>query len=71
MPWLQSVVVNLRFDCAETRRLGVEGHVCELQLVPRAFMRPKQVRSFTVAIRAQRGSITSRQAPSTHTAIAD
>ncbi len=44
-PLPQCVVVNLRFDCAETRRLGVEGHVCELQLALRAFVRPKKVRS--------------------------
>jgi hypothetical protein len=27
------VVVSLRLDCAEARLLGVETHVCELQLV--------------------------------------
>ncbi len=27
-----NVVVNLRFCTAEARRLGVDGHVCELQL---------------------------------------
>jgi len=28
----RNVVVNVRFDTAEARRLGVDGHVCELQL---------------------------------------
>ncbi len=29
----QGVCVNLRFDTAEARALGVENHVCELQLL--------------------------------------
>ena len=29
--------MSLRFDCAETRRLGLEGHVCELQLTTSEF----------------------------------
>ena len=34
----QAVVVNLRFECDETRRLGLEGHICELQLTTAAFV---------------------------------
>ena len=30
---LQAVLVNLRLDCEAARRLGVETHVCELQLL--------------------------------------
>ena len=29
----QAVLVNLRLDCEAARRLGVETHVCELQLL--------------------------------------
>ena len=35
-PLSQCVRVNLRFDGAAARRLGVENHVCEVQLVLRA-----------------------------------
>jgi hypothetical protein len=31
------VVVNLRLETSETRRLGLDGHVCELQLILTAF----------------------------------
>ena len=31
------VAINLRIDNAETRALGVEGHVCEVQLILCAF----------------------------------
>ena len=31
----QGVLVNIQIDKAETRALGVEGHVCELLLVHR------------------------------------
>jgi hypothetical protein len=31
----QGVTVNLLFDCEEARGLGIEGHVCELQLLLR------------------------------------
>ena len=30
----QAVILSLRFDCPTTRSLGVEYHVCELQLLP-------------------------------------
>ncbi len=30
---LQGVILNLRIDTAEARSLGVETHVCELQLL--------------------------------------
>lgn len=33
----QCVTVNLCFETAEARALGLEGHVCEVQIVPRAF----------------------------------
>jgi hypothetical protein len=33
----QCVVVNLCFVSAKARSLGLEGHVCEVQIVPRAF----------------------------------
>ena len=33
----QGIVLNLLFDSEMTRRLGVETHVCELQLVLRSF----------------------------------
>ena len=39
----QGVVVNLRFDDAAAWALGVEGHVCELQLTTRAFAARAQV----------------------------
>ena len=39
----QAVVVNLRLDSDETRLLGVEGHVCELQLLLAA-LEPPEVR---------------------------
>ena len=31
------MVINLRIDTAETRELGIEYHVCELQLTLRDF----------------------------------
>jgi hypothetical protein len=34
----QAVVINLRIDSEETRALGVEGLVCEVQLTLRAFV---------------------------------
>ena len=34
---IQAVLVNLRFDNPDTRRLGLEGHVCELQLLLQQF----------------------------------
>jgi hypothetical protein len=40
----QGVVVNLLFDTAEARQLGIEGHVCELQLITRGFAERAQVR---------------------------
>ena len=33
----RDIAVNLRIDSQETRRLGVETHVCELQLILRSF----------------------------------
>ena len=42
----QGVVLNLVFDTADARRLGIEGHVCELQLTTRGFAKNAQVRSF-------------------------
>ncbi len=39
----QAVVVNLVFDTTEVRRLGIEGHVCELQLTTRGFADRAQV----------------------------
>jgi hypothetical protein len=33
-----NVVVHVRFGTAEARRLGVDGHVCELQLNLAAFI---------------------------------
>ena len=38
------VVMNLVFDTTETQRLGIEGHVCELQLTTRGFAERAQVR---------------------------
>ena len=32
----QGVVLNLRVDTDETRALGVENHVCEVQLLPKS-----------------------------------
>ena len=34
---LRCVVANLRLETSETRRLGPDGHVCELQLILTAF----------------------------------
>ncbi len=31
------MVLNLVFDTTETRRMGIEGHVCKLQLTTRGF----------------------------------
>ena len=42
---VQGMLVNLRIDEAETRALGVEGHVCELLLVHRGLF-PDQVFSY-------------------------
>ena len=33
----QCLIVNLCFVTARARSLGLEGHVCEVQIVPRAF----------------------------------
>ena len=33
----RDIAVNLRIDSQDTRRLGVETHVCELQLILRSF----------------------------------
>ena len=33
--------MSLCFDMPETRRLGVEGHVCELQLLPAILAGPQ------------------------------
>ena len=33
----QGIVVSLVFDSEHTRELGIDGHVCELQLVTRDF----------------------------------
>ncbi len=33
----QGVLVNLRFVCEEARMMGIDGHVCELQLVLQDF----------------------------------
>ena len=33
----RDVLLNVRLETAETRRLGLEGHVCEVQLVLRDF----------------------------------
>jgi hypothetical protein len=37
------VVLHLVFDTMEARRLGIEGHVCELQLTTRGFANHAQV----------------------------
>jgi hypothetical protein len=34
---LQAIVVNLVFDSEETRQLGVDRHICELQLLTSGF----------------------------------
>ena len=39
----RDVMVNLRVATAETVRLGVDGHVCELQLVLRSFAELKVI----------------------------
>ena len=36
--WWQAVVLSVCFDCPATRLLGVENHVCELQLLPASLM---------------------------------
>ncbi len=36
--WRQAVVLSFCFDCPATRLLGVENHVCELQLLPASLM---------------------------------
>ena len=33
----QAVVLNLKIDTEETRMMGVENHVCELQMVLKSF----------------------------------
>ena len=40
-PVRQAVIVNLCMNSEETRGLGVENHVCELQLVLRDVASPK------------------------------
>jgi hypothetical protein len=45
------VVVNLRVDAMETRVLGVENHVCEVQLVLAAFADVEVRRAETAAVR--------------------
>ncbi len=40
---LQSIVINLNFDSEETRQLGVDRHVCELQLLTCCFAAILQV----------------------------
>ena len=40
----QAVVVNLRLDSEQTRALGLENHVCELQLVLRGFAPAQAIR---------------------------
>ncbi len=37
------MVVNLMFDTTEARRLGIEGHLCELQLTTRGFADPAAI----------------------------
>jgi hypothetical protein len=32
------LTLNLRFDSLEARHLGVEGHVCEVQLTSKGFV---------------------------------
>ncbi len=39
----QCVILNLCFELPEALRLGIEGHVCELQLTTRAFGAQAQV----------------------------
>ncbi len=40
---LQGIVVNLIFDSEETRQLGIDRHVCELQLLTSCFAAIAQV----------------------------
>ena len=39
----QAVILNLCLDTSETRRLGIDGHICELQLTLEAFAKRAQV----------------------------
>ncbi len=41
---LQGIVINLTFDSEETRQIGVDRHVCELQLLTCCFAAIAQVR---------------------------
>ena len=42
----RDVAINLRIDSAETRAMGLEGHVCEVQLILRAFAELKVRRAW-------------------------
>ena len=50
----RNVVINLRIDTEETRRLGVDAHVCELQLILRPFAE-LLVREIIKRLRCQHG----------------
>lgn len=35
--FFRNIILNLRINCCETRKLGVDTHICELQLVLNSF----------------------------------
>jgi hypothetical protein len=49
----RDVAVNLCLDTEETRRLGAEGHVCELQLMLRPFAELKVRPSVTLPVQLE------------------
>ena len=37
MFYIRNIVINLRFNTNMTRRLGLDNHICELQLILKDF----------------------------------